>query len=45
MRGQLGEFSFDVDSGAIPVDQGAGGKSMTHVLQPRTVAVTLGRCA
>ena len=42
--GQLGEFSFDIDAGTIPVDQGAGGKSMTHVLQPWTVAVALGKC-
>ena len=26
--GQLGEFSFDIEPGAIPVDQGAGGKSV-----------------
>ena len=43
--GQLGEFSFDIEPGAIPVDQGAGAKSMTHVLQPGTVAVPLGRYA
>ena len=29
--GQLGEFSFDIEPGAIPVDQGADGKSMSHV--------------
>jgi hypothetical protein len=27
--GQLGEFSFDIEPGAIPADQGAGGKSVT----------------
>jgi hypothetical protein len=40
--GQLGEFPFGVEPGAIPADQGAGGESMTHILQPRTSAVTLG---
>src|SRR6266550_76584 len=40
--GQLGEFPFDVAPGAIPVDQGAGGESMTHVLQPGTTAGTFG---
>ena len=43
--GQLGEFSFDIEPGAIPVDQGADGKSVSHVMQPWTAAVTLGRCA
>jgi hypothetical protein len=40
--GQLGEFPFDVETGAIPVDQGAGGESMTHVLQPGTAAGAFG---
>jgi hypothetical protein len=40
--GQLGEFPFGVEPGAIPADQGAGSESMTHMLQPRTSAVTLG---
>ena len=43
--GQLGEFSFNIEPGAIPVDQGAGGKSVSHVMQPGTAAVTLGGCA
>ena len=28
VSGQLGEFSFDIESGAVPVDQGVGGKSV-----------------
>src|SRR6266705_2749444 len=40
--GQLGEFSFDIAPGAIPVGQGAGGEPVPHVMQPRTVAATLG---
>src|ERR1700730_10994768 len=40
--GQLGEFPFDVEPRTIPVDQGADGKSMTHVHQPWTTAPTLG---
>jgi hypothetical protein len=37
--GQLGEFSFDIEPGAIPVDQGAGGKSVSQVMQPWTAAI------
>ena len=40
--GQLGEFSFDIEPGAIPVDQGAGGKSVSQVMQPWTAAMSLG---
>ena len=43
--GQLGEFPFHIEPGAIPVDQGAGGKSMSHVMQPGTATMTLGRYA
>jgi hypothetical protein len=42
VSGPLGEFPFDVEPGAIPVNQAAGGESMTHILQPGTAAVTLG---
>src|SRR5437588_147425 len=40
--GQPGEFPFDIEPGAIPVDQSTCGKSMTHVLQPGTVVTALG---
>ena len=39
--GQLGEFSFHLESGAIPVDQGAGGESVPQIMQPGAATVTL----
>src|SRR5215470_18563060 len=43
--GQLGEFSFHVEPGTIPVDQGASRESMPHVMEPGTATVALGGCA
>jgi len=42
---QLGEFSFDIEPGAIPLDQGVGSISVSHVMKPWTTAVTFGRYA
>src|SRR5208282_4198796 len=43
--GQFGKFSFSIEPGAIPADQGASRKSVPHVVQSRTAAVTLRRWA
>ena len=37
--GQLGQFSLHIKSGAIPMDQGACGKSVAHIMEPRTTAM------
>jgi hypothetical protein len=42
---QLGEFSFDIEPGAIPPDQSVGSISVSHVMKPWTTAVPLGRYA
>jgi hypothetical protein len=39
--GQLGKFSFDIEPAAIPEDQSADGKSVSHIMQPWTTAVAL----
>jgi hypothetical protein len=36
--GQLGEFPFDIEPSAIPVDQGADGKAVSQIHQPWTAA-------
>ena len=45
IRGQLGKFSFDIEPGAIPVDQCADSKSVSQVMQPWAATVILGRYA
>ncbi len=42
---QFGKLSFDIKASAIPLDQGACGESMAHVMQPWTATVVLGRYA
>ena len=42
IRGQLWEFAFDIQSGSVPVDQRASGKSVSHIVEPGTPAMTLG---
>lgn len=41
ISGQLWEFSFDIQSRPVPVDQGAGGKAVAHIMKPRATAMTL----
>src|SRR3974377_2066310 len=43
IRCQLGEFSFDIEPGAIPLDQCADSKSVSQIMQPRAATVILGR--
>src|SRR5207302_11383779 len=43
--GQPGELAFDIEPGAMLVDESTCGKSMTHVLQPGTVGTALGWCS
>ena len=37
----FGSLAFDIDSGAVPIDQCPRGESVSHVMQPRTASVAL----
>ena len=39
--GQLRKFPLHIEPGTIPLNQGAGSKSMSHVVKPWTTAVPL----
>src|SRR3974377_2533759 len=43
IRCQLGEFSFALQPGAIPLDKCADSKSVSQIMQPRAATVILGR--
>ncbi len=38
---QLWEFPFDIESRSVPVDQGASGKPVAHIMEPRATAMAL----
>jgi hypothetical protein len=38
---QFLEFSFDIESRSVPMDQRASGKSVAHIMEPWTTAMTL----
>jgi hypothetical protein len=41
IRGQLWEFSLDIESSSVPMDQRASGKSVAHIVEPWTTPMTL----
>ena len=38
---QLWEFPFDIEPGSVPMDQRASSKSVTHIMEPWTMAMAL----